>query len=61
MTKIKKVKYFGLIVDTTPDVNHVDQLSYVLRYINEECEVLEWFIKFQNLFSHIAESLRTNK
>lgn len=60
VTEIKKVKCFGLIVDSTPDITHVDQLSYVLRYVNEESDILEWFIKFQNISSHTAESLTTN-
>lgn len=60
VTEIKKVKYFGLIVDSTPDITHVDQLPHVLRYVNEESDILERFIKFQNIFSHTAESLTTN-
>lgn len=60
VTEIKKVKYFGLIVDSTPDIAHVDQLSYILRYVNEEGEVLERFIKFQNIYSHTAKSLTTH-
>uniref|UniRef100_A0A2S2Q4N5 Zinc finger MYM-type protein 1 n=1 Tax=Sipha flava TaxID=143950 RepID=A0A2S2Q4N5_9HEMI len=60
VTEIKKVKYFGLIVDSTPDIAHVDQLSYILRYVTEEGEVLERFIKFQNIYSHTAESLTTH-
>lgn len=56
VTEIKKVKYFGLIVDSTLDLTHVDQLSYVLRYVNEEGEVLKRFIKFQNIYIAILQN-----
>lgn len=30
--EVKRAKYFSLIVDSTPDLTHVDQLSIVIRY-----------------------------
>lgn len=32
VNQIKRAKYFSLIVDSTPDISHVDQLSIVFRY-----------------------------
>ncbi|XP_065664392.1 zinc finger MYM-type protein 1-like [Hydra vulgaris] len=32
ITEIKKAKYWGIIVDSTPDIFHVDQLSVIFRY-----------------------------
>ncbi|XP_065672030.1 zinc finger MYM-type protein 1-like [Hydra vulgaris] len=32
ITEIKKAKYWGIIVDSTPDISHVDQLSVIFRY-----------------------------
>jgi len=29
----KTAKYFAIIVDSTPDVSHVDQLTIVLKYV----------------------------
>jgi hypothetical protein len=32
--EIQTAKYFSIIVDSTPDVSHVDQLSFVIRYVD---------------------------
>ncbi|XP_065668119.1 uncharacterized protein LOC136088349 [Hydra vulgaris] len=32
ITEIKKAKYWGIIVDSTPDISHVDQFSVIFRY-----------------------------
>ena len=32
--KIKKVKYYGLIFDSTPDQAHREQISEVVRYVD---------------------------
>lgn len=35
LLEVKESKYFALIVDSTPDITHVDQLSLILRYVNK--------------------------
>ena len=30
--EIKAAKYYGLSIDSTPDIAHIDQLTIVLRY-----------------------------
>jgi len=30
--EVKEGKYFSTILDSTPDITHVDQLSFVVRY-----------------------------
>ncbi len=37
--RVKKAKYYSVIMDSTPDVICTDQLSVVLRIVN--CELLE--------------------
>ncbi|XP_072225704.1 chromobox protein homolog 1-like [Leuresthes tenuis] len=39
-------KYFSITVDSTPDVAHVDQLTFVLRYVSPEGHSRERFLKF---------------
>ena len=32
--EVKNSKYFGLSVDSTPDISHKDQLCIILRYVD---------------------------
>lgn len=57
LCEVRKAKYFGLIVDSSPDVTHTDQLSIVLRYVNEDAEPKERFIAFLPLNDHKSLSL----
>lgn len=55
---LKEAKYFGIIVDSTPDLQHVDQLSFILRYVNPKSyEVHERFLKFLPIKSHKGSAL----
>lgn len=49
-------KYFLLIVDSSPDISHLDQLTFVVRYVSEEGGTEERFLKFLPIRSH-TESL----
>jgi len=42
--EIKNSKYFGMI-DSTPDITHIDQLAIVLRYVNCDGQPVERFVK----------------
>ena len=52
--EIKNAKYFSIIVDSTPDVTHVDQLTYIFRYVNiaQTGEVVERFVGFDPFIGH---------
>ena len=61
---IKGNKYFGIMVDSTPDAAHREQLSYVIRFvdINFEEKTLsseECFLGFLKLQGKDAASLET--
>lgn len=43
--RIIQGKYFSVIVDSTPDISHTDQLSFVIRYVTKNGPE-ERFIKF---------------
>ncbi|XP_041421538.1 zinc finger MYM-type protein 1-like [Xenopus laevis] len=51
-------KYYSLCVDSTPDVNHVDQLTFTVRFVNK-CtgQPVERFLQFVPIHSHTGESL----
>lgn len=46
---VRHSKYFSLMLDTTPDLSHDDQLSQIVRYVSikgSKVEVIESFIDF---------------
>ena len=48
LSEIGKSYYYGLIVDTTPDVSHTEQLTFVIRYTVHKggvWEVVERFLQ----------------
>ena len=55
-SEMKEAKYWGIIVDSTPDLSHVDQLSIVFRYYFNGC-VYERFFCFTPIESHTGKSL----
>ena len=57
IAEVKTAKYFAVIVDSTPDISHVDQLTLILRYIDLCGKPVERFIKFIPISSHSGESL----
>lgn len=54
ISEIKSAKYWGIIVDSTPDLSHVDQLSVIFRYYLNG-HVHERFVCFLQIKSHTGE------
>jgi len=50
-------QYFSISVDSTPDITHTDQLSLVVRYIDESGNVFERFLCFMNNVGHKSENM----
>lgn len=44
--EIRQNKYFAIITDSTPDIGHVDQLSFIVRYIQNNGVPVERFLGF---------------
>ena len=55
--EIQQAKYFSLIVDSIPDLSHIDQLTFVFRFVSEEGKTTERFIGFEPIKSYTGESL----
>lgn len=56
-SKLSIAKYFSIIVDSSPDIAHVDQLSVVLRYVQENGEPSEVFLTFTPNVGHKGEEM----
>lgn len=51
LNNVRKLKYFFIILDCTPDVNHTEQIIVVLRHVilnneTKNVEICENFIGF---------------
>lgn len=55
----KSSQYFSVVVDSTPDISHVDQLSFVIRYVKQSGEPVERFLKFLPNVGHKALDMFT--
>ena len=54
---VKTGKYFAISVDSTPDVSHMDQLTFIVRFVDSSGEPVERFMKFIPISGHDAETM----
>lgn len=55
--ELKKAKYYSIIVDSTPDISHIDQLSFILRYVLPSGAAVERFLKLIDNPGHKGEDM----
>lgn len=55
--EVKVAKYFSIIVDSSPDITHTDQLAIVLRYVLPNGKSVERFLCFLPSVGHRSEAL----
>lgn len=55
--ELKAAKYFSIIVDSTPDISHVDQLSFIFRYVLPSGVAVERFLKLMDNPGHKGEEM----
>lgn len=56
ISELKKAKYYSISVDSTPDLSHVDQLTFTVRYVKDAAPI-ERFLQFVPIHGHGAEHL----
>ncbi len=55
--ELHDAKYFSVIVDSPPDLSHVDQLTFILRFVSKQGKIVERFLAFEPIQSHTGQSL----
>lgn len=50
-------KYFSVIVDSTPDLSHDDQLTFIFGFVSKQGKTVERFLAFEPIQSHRGQSL----
>jgi hypothetical protein len=55
--EIKSANYYSIIVDSTPDISHVDQLTFVIRYVSSSGAINERFLEFIPIDKHTSSYL----
>lgn len=49
LEEIKEAKYFSISIDSTADISHVDQLSFIVRYVQKDgCPVEKLLCSLSN-------------
>ena len=56
-SKIATAKYFSLVVNSSTDTSHCDQLAIIIRYVSEEAVVEERFIGFESSCGHSGKAM----
>ena len=41
--EVKKAKNYSITVRSTPEVTHVDQLTFIIRYVQDDGTIVERF------------------
>ncbi|KAF2882240.1 hypothetical protein ILUMI_23933 [Ignelater luminosus] len=57
MEQLQKAQYFSFSVDLTPDITNVDQLSLIMRFVQDNAEPVERFLCFLPNTGHKAENM----
>jgi len=55
--EIKATKYYSISVDSTQDISHIDQLTFIVRYVTQSGKPVEQLKKFVDIHGHGAANL----
>ncbi|XP_046608527.1 zinc finger MYM-type protein 1-like [Neodiprion virginianus] len=57
ISDVKASKYYAISVDSTPDISHSDQLTFIIRYVCKNGEPVERFLQFIPIEGHHASEI----
>lgn len=57
IAEVQESGFFAILLDSTQDISHVDQLSFCVRFVNKKGQVIERFLMFAAIESSTALSL----
>jgi len=61
INEVKSRKYYSIVVDSTPNITHSDQLAFIIRYVSDKGVPTERFLEFIPKVGHksleIAETV----
>jgi len=55
--EIKHAKYYSIIIDSTPDIAHIDQLVFAIRYVKLNGVPVERFLLFIANVAHKSKDM----
>lgn len=55
--EVQNARYYSISVDSTPDISHKDQLSFIIRYVSENGTPVERFVCFLENIGHKSKEL----
>lgn len=55
--EVKAAKYFSISVDSTPDISHMDQLTFTIRYVMPTTGPIERFLQFIPMLRHTGRDI----
>ncbi|GFQ90147.1 TTF-type domain-containing protein, partial [Trichonephila clavata] len=58
INEIKNAKYYSIVIDSTPDFSHVNQLTFVVRHVSSTGEIKERFLQFLPIEGHTSSYLK---
>lgn len=58
LRKVLNSKYYSISVDSTPDILHVDHLTFIVRSVFDNGDLVERFIKCIRVLDHTPKEIK---
>ena len=59
--RVKEAKFYSVICDEVSDASNKEQLSFCFRYVNEDGDICEYFLKFIHCKSGLTGKVLYNE